>query len=64
MSSGLCDTWQAGNMDWTVLLAKAGIAEPPGRPGLVELIKAEREGLTDGGAQVEPAKRKRKRGKH
>lgn len=47
-----------------MLLAKAGIEEPPGRPELVELIRREREGLADGGALVESAKRKRSRGKH
>lgn len=63
MSIRLCDTWQAGRMDWAVLLAKAGIAEPPGRPELVEQMRKEKEGLADGEALVEPAKRKRKRGK-
>lgn len=64
MSIRLCDTWQAGRMDWTVLLAKAGIAEPPGRPELVELIRREREELVDAGGQQQPVKRKRRRGKH
>lgn len=50
-------------MDWTVLLAKAGIEEPPGRPELVERMREEREGLADGETLVEPAKRKRRRGK-
>lgn len=50
-------------MDWTDLLARAGIEEPPGRPELVELIKVEREGLVEAGEQLQPAKRKRRRGK-
>lgn len=50
-------------MDWTVLLAKAGIAEPPGRPELVEQMRKEREELVEAGGQQQPVKRKRKRGK-
>ena len=64
MSIRLCDTWQAGRMDWTVLLAKAGIAEPPGRPELVEQMREERDLVEGVEGQQQPVKRKRKRGKH
>lgn len=51
-------------MDWTVLLAKAGIAEPPGRPELVEQMREERDLVEGVEGQQQPVKRKRKRGKH
>lgn len=51
-------------MEWTELLARAGIPEPPGRPELVALIQQERVEAGAGELAVQPVKRKRRRGKH
>lgn len=51
-------------MDWAVLLVKAGIEEPPGRPELVEQIRRERAELNPAEQQQHPKKRRRTRGKH
>lgn len=50
-------------MDWSDLLAKAGIAEPPGRPELIEQLRVERDVEGVGGEGQRPAKPKRRRGK-
>ena len=56
-----CKAPLALRMDWTALLASAGLAEPPGRPELVELIRQEREAALRDGVDTRQRSTKRKR---
>jgi len=47
-------------MDWAVILAAAGIAEPPGRPELIAQLQAERQARLDANGGMEPVKVKPK----
>jgi hypothetical protein len=50
-------------MNWTEILARSGVPEPPGREELLAQIRAEKEAAVQGDGDTVQPSRKRKRKK-